>query len=105
QDVAALGEDAGGNLWVGTSTMGVMKLTRSGFITYGKADGLISARALFEDQTGRLCFRSVVVANGTGIVLPTERAFLNAGPYPVRFGQFDEGRFTSFVPAVVPDGF
>jgi ligand-binding sensor domain-containing protein len=33
-DVVSLGEDAGGNLWVGTGTRGAFKLTRRGFTLY-----------------------------------------------------------------------
>ena len=55
--VTALAEDRDGNLWVGTETLGVMKIARSGFITFGAADGLGKVRvaSIFEDQAGRLC--------------------------------------------------
>ena len=33
-DVVSLGEDAGGNIWVGTGTRGAFKLTRRGFTLY-----------------------------------------------------------------------
>jgi signal transduction histidine kinase/ligand-binding sensor domain-containing protein len=33
-DIVSIGEDAGGNIWVGTATRGVFKLTRRGFTLY-----------------------------------------------------------------------
>ena len=33
REITALNEDMGGNLWLGTNTMGAMKLARNGFIT------------------------------------------------------------------------
>ena len=37
--MSGLVEDIDGNLWLGTPTHGAMKLARSGFVTFGKADG------------------------------------------------------------------
>ena len=53
----AFAEDAEGNIWLGTSSEGVMKLERSGLITYREADGLSGLRigALFENRAGELC--------------------------------------------------
>jgi len=55
-DVYALAEDRDGNLWIGTHTSGAMKLTLSGFTTYGEADGLghTAIYSIFESQTGEL---------------------------------------------------
>lgn len=54
-EVRALGEDRAGNLWVDST--GVSKISRGGFLTYGKSDGLASRSVLsvFEDRDGKLC--------------------------------------------------
>lgn len=36
----ALARDAAGNLWIGTATSGALRWSRSGFVSYGTADGL-----------------------------------------------------------------
>jgi ligand-binding sensor domain-containing protein/two-component sensor histidine kinase len=60
--VGALAEDLDGNLWIGTSTAGAMKLARKGLITYTEADGLGTGRihSVLEDETG-----AVIAASGT----------------------------------------
>jgi ligand-binding sensor domain-containing protein/signal transduction histidine kinase len=54
--VRSLAEDRDGNLWIGTSGAGLLKLTRQGLRSYGEADGLPAPaiHALFEDGAGRL---------------------------------------------------
>ncbi len=39
-DIDTLEDDRAGNLWIGSESGGVMKLTRGGFVSYGTADGL-----------------------------------------------------------------
>jgi ligand-binding sensor domain-containing protein len=43
-DVLCLGEDIDGNLWIGTDTRGVMKLSRKGFEVFGQKEGLPDAQ-------------------------------------------------------------
>src|SRR5262249_19744771 len=38
QEITAIGEDAGGNLWLGTNSNGAMRLARDGFVTYGRQE-------------------------------------------------------------------
>jgi len=40
--VTALGEDASGNVWVGTSTSGTRRLAKNGFVNYDRSDNLTS---------------------------------------------------------------
>lgn len=49
-----LGEDAVGNLWIGTEVTGAMRLARQGFTTYYETDGLVGAMEVFEDRRGSL---------------------------------------------------
>jgi signal transduction histidine kinase/ligand-binding sensor domain-containing protein len=49
-----LGEDAAGNLWIGTEGMGAMRLARQGFTTFDETDGLVGAFDVFEDRRGSL---------------------------------------------------
>jgi ligand-binding sensor domain-containing protein/signal transduction histidine kinase len=50
-------EDRDGNLWIANESAGAMKITRSGFTTYTKSDGLASPRvtSIFQDQAGAIC--------------------------------------------------
>lgn len=53
--VHSLGKDDAGNLWAGTESAGVMKITRSGILSYGEPDGLKKPRiaAFIDDAAGR----------------------------------------------------
>jgi ligand-binding sensor domain-containing protein/signal transduction histidine kinase len=56
--IYALQEDPDGNLWIGTKENGVMKMSRSGLVTYGAPDGYRSGNfssSIFESQKGELC--------------------------------------------------
>jgi PAS domain S-box-containing protein len=55
--ILALAEDRSGNLWLGTTSEGAMKLARNGFTSYSQADGLGDGRiaSIFEDRAGQLC--------------------------------------------------
>lgn len=44
--VQALAEDVGGNLWIGTESSGVYRLSRSGFKSFDETDGLTALRGL-----------------------------------------------------------
>ena len=61
REITALGEDAGGNLWLG-SYAGAMKLARNGFVTYDEKDGLLST-TIFGDRASGACFRSVLLGD------------------------------------------
>ena len=75
--ITALGEDIGGNLWIGTDTGGAVRLSRKGFKSFGEQDGLKSTR-----------ISSIV--NGLNGEL-----FILTGDIIHRF---DDGRFTSVIP-------
>jgi ligand-binding sensor domain-containing protein len=79
--IFAVAEDRDGNIWLGTESAGAMKMARSGFVTFSKADGLGSDRiaAIFEDQAGELCTVSSA----------TDKWFIN---------RFDGQRFAAVVP-------
>jgi ligand-binding sensor domain-containing protein/signal transduction histidine kinase len=57
ESITALAHDPEGNLWVGGESSGLMRIVRSGFLTYTEADGLGSDRPeeVFEDLAGNLC--------------------------------------------------
>lgn len=54
--IRTIAEDHDGNLWLGSESGGVMKITRRGFTSYSEADGLEHGRiaALGEDSKGEL---------------------------------------------------
>src|SRR5262249_54689861 len=101
QEITALGEDAGGNLWLGTNHTGVMKLARNGFTTYGEQYGLAGVHAIFEDAASGICFRGAVLGDQRdgafdGAKLDVPRA--DANKFFPRFGRFDGRRFDLFEP-------
>jgi ligand-binding sensor domain-containing protein/two-component sensor histidine kinase len=79
--IRTMAEDHDGNLWLGTESAGVMKITRRGFTSYSEADGLEHGRiaALGEDRNGEL-----FVVTGS----------LNAPSYHIH--RFDGRRFQNF---------
>lgn len=64
--VLSLGEDDVGNVWVGTESGGVIKVARSGILSYGASDGFVNPRinAFIEDAAGRF----FVVTSGVNFV-------------------------------------
>ncbi len=101
--ITTLAEDRGGNLWIGSQTTGAVKLARGGFATYGEPEGIASVSAVFEDQSGSVCFRGQV----PGMLDRPERAVLGANAVGdvARLGCFDGQRFDSFRPnTVTQDG-
>lgn len=92
-DVWDVIEDRNGNLWIATSC-GVHRVARSGFTTYGTADGLGSSfiNALFENAGGTL-----FVINAAGMADSTN--YLGR-----RINQFDGARFTAVEPNPSPRG-
>ena len=101
QEISALAEDAGGNLWLG-SVEGAMKLSREGFVTYDERDGLLAVGGIFGDRSGGVCFtasvlgderRSVFEGAKLDVLHPLDR-------FHVRFGRFDGQNFTWFLPDV-----
>ena len=57
--LTAIAGDRDGSLWLGTESSGAMKLSRSGFVTFGEEDGLGHAvSGIFERRNGELCVTS-----------------------------------------------
>ena len=85
-EVVSLAEDGDGNLWIGTESHGVLKIVRSGFVTYNEADGLGGTRigAISADRAGELC----VFSGGAG------KGFIN---------RFDGQRFAA-IELTLPKG-
>lgn len=98
-EITALGEDAGGNLWLG-SYAGAMKLAREGFVTYDEQDGLASVGSIFGDKAGGVCFRAFLLGDERksvfeGARLDPRRRSEN---YHQRYGRFDGQNFSWFLP-------
>jgi signal transduction histidine kinase/ligand-binding sensor domain-containing protein len=103
-NITALNEDLGGNLWLGTYAAGAMKLTRGGFSSYGRQDGIETLNAVFEDQAGHLCFRGSVLGDARTSVFEGATLDQLKGDYAffhARLGCFDGQRFDWFKPAAV----
>jgi hypothetical protein len=94
-----IGEDAGGNLWIGTEAAGAKRLARNGLITYSELDGLVLATALFEDPHGGLIVRGLLAVDAQGRSKPS-----NSGTEwkPAHLGQWLDGRFVARVPENLP---
>ncbi len=104
QEVTALNEDSGGNLWLGTNTAGAMKLARDGFVTYGEQDGVDSVGAIFADRAGGVCFRGYVLGDKHASIFDGGKVdLLHSGEitYWQTLGRYDGQRFTWFVPNVL----
>lgn len=100
--IKALNEDLAGNLWMGTSAGGAMKLTRGGFSTYGASDWIQTVNATFEDQSGQPCFKGMILGNARTTIFDGATFDLRNPGHPtvhVRYGCFDGERFDWFVPA------
>jgi signal transduction histidine kinase/ligand-binding sensor domain-containing protein len=91
QEVTTAAEDAGGNLWIGTLS-GAMKITRNGFVTFGRQDGLAGANVVFEDGTGELYVQASTFIPNPPVSL-TAAGDERLGLY---FGRFDGRRFEWF---------
>jgi len=100
-EITALSEDLSGNLWLGTSSAGAMKLARKGFQTYDEQDGIAVVNSIFEDQTGALCFRGAVLGDSRTSVFEGAQLDLlrsTRDVYYTRFGRFDGEHFSWFKP-------
>jgi ligand-binding sensor domain-containing protein/signal transduction histidine kinase len=100
-NVTAITEDLDGNLWLGTTSSGAMKVTRGGFTTYGKKDGIETLNAFFEDRAGDLCFKGSVLGDARTSVF--EGAILDLvkgeqAAFYTRMGCFDGEKFNWFKP-------
>ena len=100
-EITALAEDLSGNLWLGTSSAGAMKLARKGFETYDEQDGIAVVNSIFEDKEGALCFRGAVLGdNRTSVFEGAQLDLLRStrDVYYTRFGRFDGEHFSWFKP-------
>lgn len=54
--LSAIAEDTSGNLWLGTTVDGALRVLRSGFVTFGREDGLPGTplTSVFRDRAGAL---------------------------------------------------
>jgi len=104
--VNTLGEDFGGNLWMGTDA-GAMKLARGGFITYGEKDGLMTVSSIFGGGAGDVCFRASIFYEHDVHVGNFDRTESDSRHpsenYHTRFGCFDGHQFTWLKPDVLAD--
>ena len=104
-ELTTIVDDLGGNLWLG-SMSGALRVARVGFSTYGEQDGLLGVLAIFEEKSGRLCFRGTVMGDTTRSVF--EGAKLDpfgghGGSRHGRLGCLDGQRFDWFKPNAVTD--
>lgn len=104
QEITALNEDPGGNLWLGTNTAGAMKLVHDGFITYGEQDGVNSVGAIVTDRAGGVCFRGYVLGDRQASVFEGGKVdLLHSGEinYWQTLGRYDGQQFKWFVPTAL----
>ena len=99
--VGAIGEDLNGNLWFGSSVSGAMKLSRDGFTTFGRPDGIGSTFGVFKDAAGHVCSRGLVLLHGpkAGVERAPFSLIRETDPLEdYRFGCVRDDRFTWMVP-------
>jgi signal transduction histidine kinase/ligand-binding sensor domain-containing protein len=103
--VIGLSEDLAGNLWLAMPYTGAMRLSREGFTTFDRADGIQAIHDVFEDRDGHVCFRGHVIGDlKTSVFEGARMPSLSASdPYQilVRLGCFDGQRFEVFTPAAL----
>jgi ligand-binding sensor domain-containing protein len=102
-ELMALAEDQYGNLWMGTNNTGALKLTHSGFTTFGEEDGFTAAASIFENTSGELCLVGAVPGNRNGSVAEGETVDETdpaSFQYWRRLGRFTGQRFTWLRPNV-----
>ena len=104
-NITTLGEDAGGNLWLGGANgTGTMRLARNGFVTYGEQDGVVMVNAIFGDRAGGVCFRGFVLGDERASIFEGGRVdLLSEANFVPRFGRFDGQRITWFMPDALKD--
>ena len=70
----ALAEDRDGNVWLGTESDGVVKISAHGFTSYSENDGFVGTRvaSLFLDRERQLC-AAISPSEGTGLRLTINR--------------------------------
>lgn len=85
QEVQSLAEDRNGNLWLGMSNGGAIKIARSGITAFTEPDGFRSPRAIFQDRAANLFVMDS----------PNEGVSIN---------RYDKERFTAIRPKL-PKGF
>jgi signal transduction histidine kinase/ligand-binding sensor domain-containing protein len=96
QEVTRLAEDGAGNLWIGTWSSGAMRIARTGFVTFGRQEGVAASAEVFDDATGRVYIKASVFAAGLPGKLKASRGDeLLVG----RFGRFNGRGFDWFQPA------
>src|SRR5262249_3235590 len=56
-NLASMAEDRDGNLWIGSTNGGAMKIARNGFKTFGPAVGIKDGEihSIFQDRAGEAC--------------------------------------------------
>ena len=86
QEVQSLTEDRNGNLWLGMSNGGAIKLASSGITAFTEADGFTSPRAIYQDRAANLFI------------------FENSNEGSVLIRRYDKERFTAIQPKL-PKGF
>lgn len=105
-DIAAVEEDLGGNLWLGTTNAGVMRLASNGLSSYGAGEGIQLVGGIFHDRTGRVCVRADVLGDQTATVFEGAGigpATSTAIDYHQRFGCLDGDRLEWFQISTIPD--
>jgi signal transduction histidine kinase/ligand-binding sensor domain-containing protein len=100
--ITTLGEDIGGNLWLGSSA-GATRLSQHGFVTYDERDGLVVVNAIFSDKAGGVCFKGSVLGDQRRTVFEGAKLELirDRDIYHSRYGRFDGQRFIWFRPIAI----
>jgi len=102
--INTLGEDSGGNLWLGTD-VGAMKLAHQGFVSYGEQDGLMTVGAIFGNRAGEVCLRGSVFGDKNSSVFENAQSDIwhPADSFHTRYGCFDGQEFTWLKPDVLTE--
>jgi len=91
-NIKSLGEDAGGNLWVGTESSGAIRIVRHGFVSYDESDGLRSklAGSILTGSDGE----TYVLAGGFTISRFDGQRFTTVSPLDMATGNWGTNQIT-----------
>ena len=96
-EIRSLGDDSEGNVWAGARSC-LLRVARTGFLTYTTKDGLASngVTSIFEDRRGRLCVvngvRQMVLNWFDGEHFHSVHPLLVRGGKPIRYTGWGTGQ-------------
>jgi signal transduction histidine kinase/ligand-binding sensor domain-containing protein len=103
-EVVTLLEDGNGNFWFGTNTVGAMKLTHHGFVSFDARDGVKKVMSIFQSGAGDIYVHGDFLGDtNRSLVGEAGLDFLNPAPIDIRrrLGHLENQHFAWLIPAAL----